>query len=239
MAVSLMIVDGFIANNLTGSKDITIGLSTGATVGPVLEGRVSDQFTGNVTSIVGNNKGTYNRIWHVSSSGVAKKGTRVSAQISQSRPVLEFYNQSEGVSDIGIIDTLSTLSANPPDNIKSDSDKARIYDELSTVLSNKFEVHTAKTSDSISKTFCVGSARVDISFNTQILEGIVSATVLGLNVGRDSVSPKTPVHLVLDTDLAKLVVDVTIGNRGILLKIEGSTPLEHNITFGSADVIQF
>ncbi|EIN06893.1 hypothetical protein PUNSTDRAFT_136712 [Punctularia strigosozonata HHB-11173 SS5] len=100
-------------------------------------------------------------------------------------------------------------------------------------------VTTIEIAAVISKTFNLGPLDITIAFDTDKLEGSVTASILGISLGTAKFSPSQGARLGIDVYLAKASVVITIHDNGVYLEAHASTIFNGSADFGPTEIIHF
>jgi len=239
MAVpSIHVTKSIVKNNLTGSKDVTIRLEDGSTVGPIAEHKESHAISGNIVGIRINADGKYSGDWHLSAPGTPKEGSAISVQLTHDILAIEYDNINGGITSLGLSTGKETKRPKIPDDVSSVEDKAKVYDAYSAVVSKRFESRKLTAGNTISQSFSIGPLRVSVSFDKTKLQGTISASVIGISLGSASFSPSRPARLRVNVWLAEASVDISIVNKCLTLKASAESRFDGKATFGPKCILK-
>ncbi|EIN13368.1 hypothetical protein PUNSTDRAFT_139931, partial [Punctularia strigosozonata HHB-11173 SS5] len=113
------------------------------------------------------------------------------------------------------------------------------YARAVDALLYRHAVTTVEISTFFSKTISIGPLDITIAFDTEKLEGSVSASVLGISLGSAKISPTSPVDLSINVYLAKASVKVSIHDNGLWLEAHASTIFDGSADYGPSEIIHF
>jgi len=239
MAVpSIHITKSVVKNNLADSKNVTIRLKDGSTVGPIAEHKESKAVSGDIVGVAVAD-GKYGGDWHLSAPGTPKEGSAISVQLTHDILVVEYHNVNGGITSLGLSTGKETKRPKVPDDVNSVEDKAKIYDAYSAVVSKRFESRELTAGNVISQSFSIGPLRVSVSFDKSKLQGTISASVIGISLGSASFSPSHPAHLSVNVWLAEASVDISIVNKCLTLTASAKSRFDGKATFGPKCILKF
>ncbi|EIN03267.1 hypothetical protein PUNSTDRAFT_147067, partial [Punctularia strigosozonata HHB-11173 SS5] len=100
-------------------------------------------------------------------------------------------------------------------------------------------VTTIEIAAVITKTFNLGPLDITIAFDTDKLEGSVSASVLGFNFGHTKFSQRQGAILSFSAYFAQANVAIGIHDNGVYLEAHASTIFNGSADFGPTEIIHF